>query len=129
MYWKEMTSGARTEVEYGDNLDGTAFSASPKDPLGCSDWNLAVRTLDYVPPPLTPPPPPCAPSRHTLTPLSTPSEKLPLLKGSVLCHGKILSRAFFFFLGKKWKRLSWLGLLPANDRCSAGLRRVAPVKS
>ena len=50
MFWRKMMSGDGGSVEYGDNMDGTAFSTSANDPLGCSDWNLTVGTLNYVPP-------------------------------------------------------------------------------
>ena len=42
MYWKEMASGEWTVVEYGDNLERSAFYSAPEDPLGSSDWNLSV---------------------------------------------------------------------------------------
>ncbi|XP_019184182.1 PREDICTED: lysine-specific demethylase JMJ706-like [Ipomoea nil] len=40
-FWEEMSRGGKKEmVEYGINIDGTAFSSSVNDPLGASNWNL-----------------------------------------------------------------------------------------
>ena len=55
MYWEEMGSDKEMEVEYGADLEGSAFSTSPDDPLGRSDWNLKVRLLNSTPPPHFPP--------------------------------------------------------------------------
>lgn len=42
LYWAERASstGPSTYVEYGNDLDGSAFH--PDDPLGATDWNLNV---------------------------------------------------------------------------------------
>eukprot|EP00850_Spirogloea_muscicola_P014103 SM000099S25209 [mRNA] locus=s99:210318:215416:+ [translate_table: standard] len=39
-FWREYSRPAATHVEYGSDLEGTAFSALATDPLGASDWNL-----------------------------------------------------------------------------------------
>eukprot|EP00850_Spirogloea_muscicola_P016183 SM000129S26170 [mRNA] locus=s129:347986:353264:- [translate_table: standard] len=39
-FWREYRRPAATHVEYGSDLEGTAFSALAADPLGASDWNL-----------------------------------------------------------------------------------------
>nr|GMC58074.1 lysine-specific demethylase JMJ706-like [Ipomoea batatas] len=41
-FWEEMSGGGgKIEmVEYGINIDGSAFSSSVNDPLGASNWNL-----------------------------------------------------------------------------------------
>eukprot|EP00850_Spirogloea_muscicola_P018267 SM000166S02448 [mRNA] locus=s166:30996:36046:+ [translate_table: standard] len=39
-FWREYNRPAATHVEYGSDLEGTAFSALAADPLGASDWNL-----------------------------------------------------------------------------------------
>lgn len=50
MYWREKDlkvtrSGKECTVEYGNDIEGSAFH--PKDPLGQSNWNLNVRFLYY----------------------------------------------------------------------------------
>ncbi|MBA0662292.1 hypothetical protein Goklo_006450, partial [Gossypium klotzschianum] len=54
-YWGEMARGTAT-VEYGVNIDGSAFSSHPNDPLGQSNGNLktfpqlpscSLQLLDY----------------------------------------------------------------------------------
>ncbi|PSS04562.1 Lysine-specific demethylase [Actinidia chinensis var. chinensis] len=39
-FWKEMARGKKGTVEYGVNIDGSAFSCAPCDQLGRSKWNL-----------------------------------------------------------------------------------------
>ncbi|KAL6176049.1 hypothetical protein ACLB2K_052685 [Fragaria x ananassa] len=39
-FWKEIGSGKTESVEYACDVDGSAFSSSPNDPLGSSKWNL-----------------------------------------------------------------------------------------
>nr|GMC68238.1 lysine-specific demethylase JMJ706-like [Ipomoea batatas] len=41
-FWEEMSRGGgkKEMVEYGINIDGSAFSSSVNDPLGASNWNL-----------------------------------------------------------------------------------------
>ncbi|XP_057480782.1 lysine-specific demethylase JMJ13-like isoform X2 [Actinidia eriantha] len=39
-FWHEIACGKTESVEYACDVDGSAFSASPKDPLGQSKWNL-----------------------------------------------------------------------------------------
>nr|GMC66810.1 lysine-specific demethylase JMJ706-like [Ipomoea batatas] len=41
-FWEEMSGGGgkKEMVEYGINIDGSAFSSSVNDPLGASNWNL-----------------------------------------------------------------------------------------
>ncbi|GJV20540.1 lysine-specific demethylase JMJ706-like protein isoform X1 [Tanacetum coccineum] len=39
-FWFEMTHGKKGTVEYGVNVDGSAFSSSSNDHLGSSKWNL-----------------------------------------------------------------------------------------
>lgn len=41
-FWSEMLHGKKGTVEYGINVDGSAFSCSPEDPLSTSKWNLKV---------------------------------------------------------------------------------------
>lgn len=41
-FWKEIGSGKTESVEYACDVDGSAFSSSPNDPLGSSKWNLKV---------------------------------------------------------------------------------------
>lgn len=40
-FWRELEAG-QLEVEYGSDLEGTAFSALPTDALALSPWNLRV---------------------------------------------------------------------------------------
>lgn len=37
-----MVHGDRGTVEYGVNVEGSAFSSDPNDRLGTSKWNLKV---------------------------------------------------------------------------------------
>ncbi|EPS70259.1 hypothetical protein M569_04498, partial [Genlisea aurea] len=39
-FWHEIASGKTESVEYACDVDGSAFSSSPSDPLGKSRWNL-----------------------------------------------------------------------------------------
>ncbi|KAK4769781.1 hypothetical protein SAY87_030313 [Trapa incisa] len=39
-FWKEIACGKMESVEYACDVDGSAFSSSPNDPLGNSKWNL-----------------------------------------------------------------------------------------
>ncbi|KAM7258501.1 hypothetical protein ACFE04_014242 [Oxalis oulophora] len=39
-FWHEIASGKTESVEYACDVDGSAFSSSPSDPLGNSKWNL-----------------------------------------------------------------------------------------
>ncbi|KAJ3689538.1 hypothetical protein LUZ61_018702 [Rhynchospora tenuis] len=39
-FWREIAYGKIDSVEYACDVDGSAFSSSPKDPLGQSNWNL-----------------------------------------------------------------------------------------
>jgi hypothetical protein len=39
-FWREITSGKTSTVEYACDIEGSAFSESPSDPLGTSKWNL-----------------------------------------------------------------------------------------
>lgn len=41
-FWKEIASGKTETVEYACDVDGSAFSSAPGDPLGSSKWNLNV---------------------------------------------------------------------------------------
>ncbi|MBA0810853.1 hypothetical protein Gohar_002809 [Gossypium harknessii] len=60
-YWGEMARGTTT-IEYGVNIDGSAFSSHPNDPLGQSNGNLktfpqlpscSLQLLDYQIPGIT----------------------------------------------------------------------------
>ncbi|KAK1425324.1 hypothetical protein QVD17_20675 [Tagetes erecta] len=44
-FWLEMTRGKKGTVEYGVNVDGSAFSSSSDDHLANSKWNLKVSYL------------------------------------------------------------------------------------
>lgn len=44
-FWKEIGCGKTESVEYACDVDGSAFSSSPNDPLGSSKWNLKVLIL------------------------------------------------------------------------------------
>ncbi|XAR52082.1 hypothetical protein NMG60_11019976 [Bertholletia excelsa] len=46
-FWKEMARGKKRTVEYGDNIEGSAFPSAPHDQLGRSKWNL--KTLPLLP--------------------------------------------------------------------------------
>ncbi|KAJ0240618.1 Uncharacterized protein HA466_0222190 [Hirschfeldia incana] len=39
-FWKEIACGKTETVEYACDVDGSAFSSAPGDPLGSSQWNL-----------------------------------------------------------------------------------------
>ncbi|KAJ6943057.1 lysine-specific demethylase JMJ706-like isoform X1 [Populus alba x Populus x berolinensis] len=39
-FWHEIACGKTETVEYACDVDGSAFSSSPRDPLGNSKWNL-----------------------------------------------------------------------------------------
>ncbi|XP_010530011.1 PREDICTED: lysine-specific demethylase JMJ706 isoform X2 [Tarenaya hassleriana] len=39
-FWREIACGKTETVEYACDVDGSAFSTSPSDPLGSSNWNL-----------------------------------------------------------------------------------------
>ncbi|XP_023641201.1 lysine-specific demethylase JMJ706 [Capsella rubella] len=39
-FWKEIACGKTESVEYACDVDGSAFSSTPGDPLGSSKWNL-----------------------------------------------------------------------------------------
>ncbi|XP_019465230.1 PREDICTED: lysine-specific demethylase JMJ706-like isoform X1 [Lupinus angustifolius] len=39
-FWREMAHGRKGTVEYGVNVEGSAFSCDPNDKLGRSKWNL-----------------------------------------------------------------------------------------
>ncbi|KAL1324457.1 hypothetical protein AAHE18_13G091300 [Arachis hypogaea] len=39
-FWHEMVNGEKGTVEYGVNVEGSAFSCHPNDKLGRSKWNL-----------------------------------------------------------------------------------------
>lgn len=41
-FWNEIACGNTESVEYACDVDGSAFSSSPNDPLGKSNWNLKV---------------------------------------------------------------------------------------
>lgn len=44
-FWHEIACGKIESVEYACDVDGSAFSSSPRDPLGRSKWNLKVWIL------------------------------------------------------------------------------------
>ncbi|KAG9452471.1 hypothetical protein H6P81_005375 [Aristolochia fimbriata] len=46
-FWHEIASGKTESVEYACDIEGSAFSSSPNDPLGQSKWNL--KTLSRLP--------------------------------------------------------------------------------
>lgn len=41
-FWHEIARGKTESVEYACDVEGSAFSSSPSDPLGKSRWNLKV---------------------------------------------------------------------------------------
>jgi hypothetical protein len=45
VFWHELARGKKGTVEYGVNVDGSAFSCDPNDHLGKSKWNLKVFIL------------------------------------------------------------------------------------
>ncbi|CAM6081561.1 unnamed protein product [Calypogeia fissa] len=62
-FWKELNNG-KINVEYGSDIEGSAFSSSPNDILGMSKWNLnnfshladsTLRLLDTAIPGVTEP--------------------------------------------------------------------------
>lgn len=44
-FWQEIGCGKMETVEYACDVDGSAFSSSPTDQLGSSNWNLKVPIL------------------------------------------------------------------------------------
>lgn len=44
-FWREIAFGKMDFVEYACDVDGSAFSSSPHDQLGKSNWNLKVNIL------------------------------------------------------------------------------------
>ncbi|XP_059434772.1 lysine-specific demethylase JMJ13-like [Corylus avellana] len=42
VFWHELAHGKKRTVEYGVNVDGSAFSCDPNDQLGKSKWNLKI---------------------------------------------------------------------------------------
>lgn len=45
-YWRQVSSPDNPVVEYGNDVEGTAFCApDQQDPLGSSSWNLQVLCL------------------------------------------------------------------------------------
>lgn len=51
-FWHEIAFGKSEFVEYACDVDGSAFSLSPKDELGQSNWNLKVIMFCPFPLPL-----------------------------------------------------------------------------
>jgi hypothetical protein len=47
-FWKEIASGRSSMIEYGCDIEGSAFSNSSSDPLGTSKWNLKVCIWKWV---------------------------------------------------------------------------------
>lgn len=47
-FWYEIACGKTETVEYACDVDGSAFSSSPSDPLGNSKWNLKVLILSSL---------------------------------------------------------------------------------
>ncbi len=47
-FWKEIASGRSSMIEYGCDIEGSAFSNSSSDPLGSSKWNLKVCIWKWV---------------------------------------------------------------------------------
>ncbi|PPS09825.1 hypothetical protein GOBAR_AA10824 [Gossypium barbadense] len=51
-FWHEIACGKTESVEYACDVEGSAFSSSPSDPLGTSKWNLklsnSIDMLDLV---------------------------------------------------------------------------------
>ncbi|XP_024524853.1 lysine-specific demethylase JMJ706 isoform X1 [Selaginella moellendorffii] len=41
-FWKEMLAGNSDHIQYASDVDGSAFSSSPADPLASSNWNLKI---------------------------------------------------------------------------------------
>jgi hypothetical protein len=46
-FWREISSGKMDSVEYACDVDGSAFSSSPHDQLGKSNWNLKVKRISF----------------------------------------------------------------------------------
>ncbi|KAE8729645.1 JMJ706 protein [Hibiscus syriacus] len=44
-FWNEIACGRIESVEYACDVEGSAFSSSPSDPLGTSKWNLKKLSL------------------------------------------------------------------------------------
>ena len=47
-FWKETARGKKGTVEYGVNINSSAFSCAPYDQLGRSKWNLKVLTTSFL---------------------------------------------------------------------------------
>ena len=47
-FWREIAFGKMDFVEYACDVDGSAFSSSPQDQLGKSNWNLKVNILSLI---------------------------------------------------------------------------------
>lgn len=47
-FWHEISCGKTESVEYACDVDGSAFSSSPSDPLGSSNWNLKVLIVSVL---------------------------------------------------------------------------------
>ncbi|KAJ0475728.1 putative [histone H3]-dimethyl-L-lysine(36) demethylase [Helianthus annuus] len=47
-FWLEMTRGKKGTVEYGVNVDGSAFSSSSDDHLANNKWNLVTDPMLYI---------------------------------------------------------------------------------
>lgn len=47
-FWREIAFGKMDFVEYACDVDGSAFSSSPHDQLGKSNWNLKVNILSLL---------------------------------------------------------------------------------
>lgn len=47
-FWREIAFGKMDFVEYACDVDGSAFSSSPHDQLGKSNWNLKVNILSLI---------------------------------------------------------------------------------
>jgi hypothetical protein len=47
-FWREIAFGKMDFVEYACDVDGSAFSSSPYDQLGKSNWNLKVNTSFFL---------------------------------------------------------------------------------
>nr|XP_025672924.1 lysine-specific demethylase JMJ706-like [Arachis hypogaea] len=48
-FWHEMVNGEKGTVEYGVNVEGSAFSCHPNDKLGRSKWNLKYQNFSRLP--------------------------------------------------------------------------------
>lgn len=47
-FWREIAFGKMDFIEYACDVDGSAFSSSPHDHLGKSNWNLKVNILSLI---------------------------------------------------------------------------------